>query len=93
MVNRTEAAYVHWIERYIRHHGIRHPNTLDQADHLPHAAAQLRDPSPVSGTMATVGRDLSFEYHKSPSEYDKSRRVLVTAGLWRRPAALLHFPP
>ena len=25
---RTEEAYVHWIERFIRHHGIRHPNTM-----------------------------------------------------------------
>ncbi len=24
----TEKSYVHWIERYIRFHGIRHPNTL-----------------------------------------------------------------
>ena len=25
---RTERAYVYWIERFIRHHGIRHPNTM-----------------------------------------------------------------
>jgi integron integrase len=25
---RTEQAYVYWIERYIRFHGIRHPNTM-----------------------------------------------------------------
>jgi integron integrase len=25
---RTEKAYVYWIERFIRYHGIRHPNTL-----------------------------------------------------------------
>jgi integron integrase len=25
---RTEKAYVYWIERFIRHHGIRHPNTM-----------------------------------------------------------------
>ena len=25
---RTEQCYLHWIERYIRFHGIRHPNTM-----------------------------------------------------------------
>src|SRR5262249_27272581 len=25
---RTEQAYVYWIERYIRFHGIKHPNTM-----------------------------------------------------------------
>jgi site-specific recombinase XerD len=25
---RTERVYVYWIERYIRFHGIRHPNTM-----------------------------------------------------------------
>ena len=25
---RTEEAYSHWIERYIRFHGIKHPNTM-----------------------------------------------------------------
>ena len=25
---RTEQCYVYWIERYIRHHGIRHPKTM-----------------------------------------------------------------
>lgn len=25
---RTEQAYVYWIERYIRYHGIRHPNSM-----------------------------------------------------------------
>jgi site-specific recombinase XerD len=25
---RTEQCYVHWIERFIRFHGIRHPNTM-----------------------------------------------------------------
>ena len=25
---RTERAYVHWAERYIRFHGIKHPNTM-----------------------------------------------------------------
>jgi integron integrase len=29
---RTERAYVYWIERYIRHHGIRHPNTMGTAE-------------------------------------------------------------
>jgi len=26
--SRTEKAYVYWVERYIRFHGIRHPNTM-----------------------------------------------------------------
>ena len=25
---RTEQAYVYWIERFIRYHGIRHPDTM-----------------------------------------------------------------
>jgi integron integrase len=29
---RTEQCYVYWIERYIRHHGIRHPNTMGTAE-------------------------------------------------------------
>jgi site-specific recombinase XerD len=28
---RTEQAYVYWAERYIRFHGIRHPNTMGAA--------------------------------------------------------------
>ena len=29
---RTEQCYVHWAERYIRFHGIKHPNTLGTAE-------------------------------------------------------------
>lgn len=29
---RTEQAYVYWAERYIRFHGIRHPNTMGTAE-------------------------------------------------------------
>src|SRR5262245_51836454 len=29
---RTEQAYVFWIERFIRHHGIRHPGTMGTAE-------------------------------------------------------------
>jgi hypothetical protein len=29
---RTEQAYVYWIERYIRFHGIKHPNTMAAPD-------------------------------------------------------------
>lgn len=29
---RTEKAYVYWAERYIRLHGIRHPNLMGTAD-------------------------------------------------------------
>ena len=29
---RTEQAYVYWTERYIRYHGIRHPNTIGAAE-------------------------------------------------------------
>ena len=38
---RTEKAYVYWAERYIRFHGIRHPNLMGTAEieQLPHAAA------------------------------------------------------
>jgi integron integrase len=28
MSDRTEESYVHWIKRYIRFHGMRHPNTM-----------------------------------------------------------------
>lgn len=28
---RTEQCYTYWAERYIRHHGIRHPNTMGAA--------------------------------------------------------------
>jgi hypothetical protein len=29
---RTEKAYVYWIERYIRFHGIKHPSTMGAAE-------------------------------------------------------------
>ena len=29
---RTEQAYVYWVERFIRFHGIRHPNTMGAAE-------------------------------------------------------------
>lgn len=29
---RTEKAYVYWIERFIRHHGLRHPNTMGKLE-------------------------------------------------------------
>ena len=28
----TERCYVHWAERYIRFHGIKHPNTMGTAE-------------------------------------------------------------
>ncbi len=42
---RTEQAYVYWIERYIRHHGIRHPATMGTAEveaFLTHLAVEGR---------------------------------------------------
>lgn len=42
---RTEQAYVHGIERYIRHHGIRHPSTMGTAEveqFLTHLAVEGR---------------------------------------------------
>jgi len=39
---RTEQAYVYWIEKYIRFHGIRHPNAMGAAEveqYLTHLAA------------------------------------------------------
>jgi hypothetical protein len=36
---RTEQCYVYWITRYIRFHGIRHPNTMGTTQ----AAAFVRD--------------------------------------------------
>jgi site-specific recombinase XerD len=39
----TERAYVHWAERFIRFHGIRHPNTMGAAEveeFLTHLAVQ-----------------------------------------------------
>lgn len=42
---RTEKAYVYWIERYIRHHGIRHPNTMGRVEveqFLTHLAVEGR---------------------------------------------------
>jgi hypothetical protein len=50
---RTEQCYVHWILRYIRFHGIRHPNTMGAAEveqfltHLAvadHVAASTQNP-------------------------------------------------
>src|SRR5262249_41543417 len=38
---RTEACYVRWVERFIRVHGFRHPNTLggpEVEQYLPHLA-------------------------------------------------------
>jgi hypothetical protein len=29
---RTQQAYAYWIERYIRYHGIRHPQTMGAAE-------------------------------------------------------------
>jgi hypothetical protein len=40
---RTERAYVGWIRRYIRYHGMRHPTELGEADiiaYLTHLAAE-----------------------------------------------------
>jgi integron integrase len=42
---RTERAYVGWIRRYIRYHGMRHPTELGEADiiaYLTHLAAEQR---------------------------------------------------
>ena len=39
----TERAYVHWAERFIRFHGIRHPNTMGAPEveaFLTHLAVQ-----------------------------------------------------
>ena len=29
---RTEEAYVHWAERFIRFHGVRHPDTMGEPE-------------------------------------------------------------
>jgi hypothetical protein len=42
---RTEKAYVYWIERFVRYHGIRHPNTMGTAEveqFLTHLAVERR---------------------------------------------------
>jgi integron integrase len=42
---RTEQSYLHWIERFIRFHGIRHPNTMGAAEaeaFLTHLAVEGR---------------------------------------------------
>ncbi|MBK8997112.1 MAG: integron integrase [Myxococcales bacterium] len=44
MSPRTEKAYCHWIRRFIRHHGLRHPAELGAthvSDFLTHLATQL----------------------------------------------------
>ena len=45
MSPRTERVYVAWIRRYIRYHGVRHPNDLGEpeiVDFLTHLAAEQR---------------------------------------------------
>jgi hypothetical protein len=32
MSERTEESYVHWIKRYVRFHGMRHPNAMGAAE-------------------------------------------------------------
>lgn len=49
---RTEQTYVHWIERYIRFHGVRHPNTLG----APEVEAFLTHPA-VEGRVAASTRN------------------------------------
>ncbi len=44
---RTESAYVHWIVRYIRFHGVRHPNEMG----APEVSAFLSYPA-VEGNVA-----------------------------------------
>ena len=44
---RTEQAYVGWIMRYIRYHGVRHPSELGEAEivaYLTYLAAERRVP-------------------------------------------------
>jgi integron integrase len=61
---RTEAAYVGWVRRYVRYHGVRHPADLDGADvarFLTHLAAER---GVSSSTQRQAAAALAFLYDK-----------------------------
>lgn len=54
---RTEQAYVHWVRRFIRFHGLRHPRELGKADieaFLSHLAVD-RHVAPSTQNLALNG--------------------------------------
>jgi hypothetical protein len=48
---RTEESYVRWIVQYVRHHGIRHPNTMGAAE-IEGFLTKLAVRSPLDGQGA-----------------------------------------
>ena len=59
---RTEEAYVHWIRRYVRFHGLRHPAEMGRDMERPRAIIRAKTPKrlPVVLTAGEVARVLSF---------------------------------
>lgn len=60
---RTENAYVHWAERYIRFHDVKHPNTMGAAEveaFLTHLAVQR---NVAASTQNQALAALLFLYH------------------------------
>jgi integron integrase len=87
---RTEQAYVHWIERFIRFHGVRHPDTMGGAE----VEAFLTDLA-VRGRVAASTQNqalaaLLFLYH-NVLEHDIGRLDAVRACRPKRvPSVLSH---
>ena len=72
---RTEAAYVDWIKRYIRFHGIRHPQEMGAEEvkaFLSHLATQMNVAASRCSKNGCLGSTTSSE----PADLGKCRLFL-----------------
>jgi integron integrase len=86
---RTEQAYVGWIIRYIRYHGIRHPSELGEAEivaYLTHLAAEQRVSR--STQMRALSAILLLYREVLGRPVSDLRRVLRSTSPTRLPAVL-----
>ena len=61
---RTEQAYVHWVRRFVRYHGLRHPAELGAAELTAFLSALASDHQVVASTQNQALAALLFLYRK-----------------------------
>jgi integron integrase len=86
---RTERAYVNWIRRFIRHHGLRHPSALGEAEveaFLNYLAAE-RGVAPSTQTQALCALLFLYE-HVLERPLGRMRELTWARGRGRLPVVL-----
>ena len=70
---RTEQAYASWVARFVRHHGLKHPADLGEADVVAFLRYLAEDRHVAQATQAQALSALLFLYQPSSSVRSGSR--------------------